>query len=208
MAVDKICVDYLQEQWHELIPLTEPASKIYFNQLLTAYSDPQRFYHTPQHLYHLIRLLHEASIVDPAVYWASFYHDYIYVAGKQDNEAKSAELAKKQMIELHIHPTLIERCCELILLTKNHQLNKDDPDAAAFLDADMAILGADEKVYVDYVEKVRKEYAVIPEFLYNRGRNKFLEVCLNQQRLFTTDWFFNRFETQARKNLAWELTRF
>lgn len=203
--MDKVCVDYLQEQWHQLMPLNNPLSKHYFDQLIAAYSEYHRFYHTTQHLCHLIGLLQQASVHDSAVYWASFYHDYIYIAGRQDNEARSAEIAKAQMLELNIDLAVIDRCCDLIVLTNTHQLNKSDPDAAVFLDADMAILGVNEKAYADYVEKVQKEYSTIPAFLFNRGRKKFVETCLNQNRLFSTDYFFDRFETQARKNLTWEL---
>jgi predicted metal-dependent HD superfamily phosphohydrolase len=206
MAMDKICIDYLQGEWNQLVPPNHPLSKSYWDRLLTAYSEEHRYYHTPEHLYHLIGLLREASVTDPAVYWASFYHDYVYVAGRQDNEAKSAEIAKAQMLELNIDLKVINRCGDLILLTKTHQLNNSDPDAAAFLDADMAILGVNEKTYADYVDRVQKEYSSIPAFLFNRGRKKFVETCLNQNRLFNTDYFFDRFETQARKNLAWELS--
>jgi predicted metal-dependent HD superfamily phosphohydrolase len=211
MAMDKVCLDnlqeqYLQERWHQLIPLSNPLSKHYFDQLIAAYSEEHRYYHTPEHLYHLIGLLREVSVADPAVYWASFYHDYVYIAGRQNNEAKSADIAKEQMLELNIDLKVIDRCCDLILLTKTHQLNECDPDAAAFLDADMAILGVEEKAYADYVERVQKEYSSIPGFLFNRGRRKFIETCLNQNRLFNTNCFFDRFETQARKNLAWELS--
>jgi predicted metal-dependent HD superfamily phosphohydrolase len=206
MAMDKICLDYLQEQWHQLMPLSNPLSKHYFDQLIASYSEAHRFYHTPQHLCHLIGLLREASVTDAAVYWASFYHDYVYVAGKQDNEAKSAEIAKEQMIELNVESKIIDRCCDLILLTKTHQLDGRDSLAAAFLDADMAVLGASTEDYAIYIDNIKKEYTSIPVFLFKRGRKKFVETCLNQNRLFHIDWFFDRFETQARKNLAWELS--
>lgn len=204
--MDKICIEYLRSEWNQLVPLNHPLSKSYWDQLLAAYSEEHRYYHTPEHLYHLIGLLREASVADPAVYWASFYHDYVYIAGRQENEAKSADIAKEQMLELNIDLKVIDRCCDLILMTKTHQLNECDPDAGAFLDADMAILGANEKAYADYVERVQKEYSSIPAFLFNKGRKKFVETCLNQNRLFNTDYFFDRFETQARKNLAWELS--
>jgi predicted metal-dependent HD superfamily phosphohydrolase len=206
MAMDKICIDYLQGEWNQLVPSSHPLSKGYWDQLLAAYSEEHRYYHTPEHLYHLIGLLREASVTDSAVYWASFYHDYVYIAGQQDNEAKSAEIAKAQMLHLNIDSKLVDRCCELILLTKNHQLNETDISAAVFLDADMAILGVDSEDYAVYIDNIKKEYASIPEFLFNRGRKKFVETCLNRNRLFNADWFFNRFETQARKNLAWELS--
>lgn len=204
--MDKVCIGHLQDEWNQLVPLTNPLSKNYWVQLIAAYSEPHRFYHTTQHLRHLIGLLREASVTDVAVYWASFYHDYVYIAGRQDNEAKSADIAKAQMLQLNIDSKLIDRCCELILLTKTHQLNETDVDAAVFLDADMAILAVDSQDYAVYIDNIKKEYASIPEFLFNRGRKKFVEACLNRNRLFNTDWFFNRFETQARKNLAWELS--
>ncbi len=204
--MDKVCIDYLQDEWKKLLPLTNPLSEIYWDQLIAAYSESHRFYHTTQHLCHLIGLLRQASVTDPSVYWASFFHDYVYISGRQDNEAKSAEIAKVQMLEFNIESKIVDRCCGLILLTKTHLLDDQDSAAAAFLDADMAILGAHAEDYAVYVDNIKKEYASIPEFLFNRGRKKFVEACLNRNRLFNTEWFFNRFETQARKNLAWELS--
>jgi predicted metal-dependent HD superfamily phosphohydrolase len=203
--MDKICLGYLSQVWQGLVP-DHPQSNRIFDQVIDSYSGAQRFYHTTQHLCHLIELLQESSVDDPAAYWAAFYHDYIYVAGKPDNEAKSADFANAHLNQLNVNSSIIERCCELILMTKTHQMHQQDKLAACFLDADMAILGVDPESYAVYVANIKKEFSSIPGFLFNQGRKKFITGCLNQQRLYYTDWFFDRFEIQARKNLAWELT--
>lgn len=195
----------LKAEWLALpqLPQSELALT-FFDQLVSAYTSNERFYHGPEHLLVMLSLLREAATTEAAAYWATFYHDYIYLAGRKDNESRSADLAKQQMQELGIDTDLIHQTRLLIEATTAHKplgqewMNK-------FLDADMSILGADFSVYQNYVDSVRKEYQQIPTFLFNAGRKSFVKNCLDSPRIFITDWFFDRFETQARKNLTWEL---
>jgi predicted metal-dependent HD superfamily phosphohydrolase len=204
MEMDRDDISYLQTEWSVLVKSRSQASENYFQQLISSYSAGDRFYHTTKHLVEVLKLLHQYPVSEPAACWAAFYHDYIYKAGSKDNELQSAEVAGSQLKDLGIESEVIIQTQKLIAATAQHQtLEVEWMDA--FLDADMAILGADEKTYQNYVANVRKEYQKIPNILFNMGRKKFLQHCLNTKRLFLTDWFFERFETQARKNLTWEL---
>lgn len=202
--MDRDDINYLQAEWSALIGNRSPISDDYFQQLISRYSRKDRFYHTTKHLVEILKLLHQYPVNQPAAYWAAFYHDYIYLAGNKDNELKSAELAVSQLKEMGVETEIITQVQKLIDATAQHQTLKVEW-MDAFLDADMAILGSDEKTYQAYVANVRKEYQQIPQFLFSMGRKKFLQHCLDTKRLFLTDWFFDRFETRARKNLAWEL---
>ncbi len=205
--MDRNIIDDLKGEWLSLPQLPQSDLALaFFDQLVSAYTGKQRFYHGPEHLLAMLRLLGESKTNQAAVYWATFYHDYIYVAGKKDNESRSADLAKQQMQHLAVDTELIHQTTLLIEATAAHKpLDKDWMNR--FLDADMSILGADPAVYQTYVENVRKEYQQIPTLLFNAGRKSFLKNCLESPRIFITDWFFERFEERARKNLAWELTR-
>lgn len=205
--MDKKIIDALKIEWLSLPQLTQSeTASVFFDQLIAVYTGPERFYHGPEHLLAMLGFLRESSTHEAAVYWATFYHDYIYLAGRKDNESRSADLAKQQMQQLAVDTELIHQTILLIEATAAHKpLDKDWMNR--FLDADMSILGADSAVYQTYVENVRKEYQQIPTLLFNAGRKSFLKNCLDSPRVFITDWFFERFEEQARKNLAWELTR-
>lgn len=205
MEMGRNNIKYLQAEWSVLNANQSADSEKYFNQLITAYSAEGRFYHTTQHLTELLNLLHEYPIVESAAYWAAFYHDYIYVAGNKDNEVLSAKVANTQLEDMRIGSDVIYQTQLLIGATAHHQ-STDIEWMDAFLDADMAILGASKDSYKLYSENVRKEYAKVPGFLFNQGRKKFLQKCLDKKRLFLTDWFYRKFEIQAKENIAWELS--
>jgi predicted metal-dependent HD superfamily phosphohydrolase len=206
MAIEIKIFNALKAEWLGLPHLPQSdLALIFFDQLVSAYTSKQRFYHGPEHLLAILGLLRESGTSEAAAYWATFYHDYIYLAGKKDNESRSADLAKQQMQQLGVDAEVINQTVLLIEATAAHKpLDQDWMNR--FLDADMSILGADSAVYQTYVENVRKEYQQIPRLLFNAGRKSFVKNCLSSPRIFITDWFFDRFETQARKNLAWELT--
>lgn len=170
------------------------------------YSGKKRFYHTLRHLEHLLEQLTavKSGLTDwNAILFTLFYHDVIYNALKSDNEEKSAELAEKRMQQLQVPFELIERCKEQILATKSH-VKSDNPDTNYFTDADLSVLGQDWEVYSAYFNNVRKEYAVYPDLVYNPGRKKVLQHFLAMERIFKTDYFFEKYEEQARENLKKE----
>jgi len=69
----------------------------------------------------------------------------------------------------------------------------------------MAILGAPPDRYRRYCDQVRHEFSALPGPVFRLGRRHFLEQVLAQERIFATEWFWQRFEAQARANLASEL---
>ena len=71
----------------------------------------------------------------------------------------------------------------LIRKTKTHDAGSDT-DAQVLLDADLAILGESESVYRTYAEKIRQEYAWVPEPDYRKGRRRVLENFLSRPRIF------------------------
>ncbi|MFT6908328.1 MAG: putative metal-dependent HD superfamily phosphohydrolase, partial [Oleiphilaceae bacterium] len=73
-----------------------------------------------------------------------------------------------------------------------------------FLDADMAIIGASEDVYERYTDKIKNEFAKVPSSLYQQGRKRFIENTLKAERIYQNDYFFDRYEKQARINLKKE----
>jgi predicted metal-dependent HD superfamily phosphohydrolase len=170
------------------------------------YSTKKRHYHTLTHLHHLLNQLLE--IKDELKNWEAilfslYYHDSIYNALKSDNEEQSALLAEKRMKQIAVPPAMIELCKQQILATKSHVCVADS-DTNYFTDADLAILGQEWKTYSTYFENVRKEYAIYPNLMYNPGRKKVLTHFLTMERIFKTDFFYNKFEKIAKQNLQKE----
>jgi len=175
--------------------------------LRAAYATPPRAYHSFEHVREV-----EAHWRDvearlgwqrPRETWAAvLYHDAIYVAGRADNEAESARLARR---ELAGTPELdLDEVERLILLTAEHgKLTPAgvDRDAALFLDCDMAILGSAPERYARYERAIREEYAAIPDDLFAAGRRRFIERLLAAERIFLSDDFHARLDARARENL-------
>jgi predicted metal-dependent HD superfamily phosphohydrolase len=171
------------------------------------YSSKKRHYHTLQHLDNLLSQLTEVK--SEIQNWETtlftlFYHDIIYNSIKSDNEEKSAGLAEKRMKQISVSNYKIELCKKQILATKSH-IKSIDSDTNYFTDADLSILGQNWETYLLYCKNVRKEYSIYPAIVYNPGRKKVLNHFLSMDRIFKTDFFYNKFETQAKQNLQQEI---
>lgn len=171
------------------------------------YSSKKRHYHTLKHLDNLHSQL--TSVKREIKNWETilftlYYHDIIYSSTKSNNEEKSAELAEKHMKKISVSNETIEQCKKQILATKSHSKSIDS-DTNYFIDADLSVLGQSWETYSLYFKNVRKEYAIYPTFMYNSGRKKVLNDFLSMDRIFKTDFFYKKFETQAKQNLQQEL---
>lgn len=180
-----------------------------WHELLKKYGNRRRHYHNLSHLEHMYQELApvKSNIEDwNTVLFALFYHDAVYNPLRRDNEAESAKLALLQLCDLLPFSERF-KCSFLILATAGHeQIDEfNDSDTDFFLDADLAIFGQAWDTYAAYAKNIRKEYAVYPDFLYNRGRKDALWHFLQREQIFKTQQFFEKYEKQARLNLGTEL---
>jgi predicted metal-dependent HD superfamily phosphohydrolase len=150
---------------------------------------------------------------------ALWLHDLIYDTNSADNEERSAEFASYLLNKLTLPQNITKRVKELILATKHdgresgresgrETIGSGDTSATDFAyvrDIDLSILGAPPNEYKDYIKAVRKEYAQYSEKQFNEGRVRFLRQFLAKDRIYKTEFFFDRFEDRARDNLFREL---
>ncbi len=87
------------------------------------------------------------------------------------------------------------------MATKSHEVGAS-VDAALMVDVDLSILGRDAKRFIEYEEQIRNEYQWVPRLVFASKRAEILNRFLSRQRIFATDWFHNKYEKQARLNLA------
>lgn len=195
-------------------PLTLPTALL--SALEAAYATPPRAYHDFQHVQEVLRHFAEVSVgpgwTQPVeVYLAALYHDAVYEAGRKDNESRSAGLAMAQIAQW-LPETGIDalRVAELIDLTARHgQFSPADfgddgfaLDTRHFLDCDMAILGAKPEVFDAYDRGIEEEYrGHVPGFLFRLNRKRFLKGLLARERIFLSDFFHQRYDAAARRNL-------
>ncbi len=171
------------------------------------YSSKKRYYHSLQHLEHLLLQLIEIKNKLRSwdtVLFSLYYHDIVYNSLKSDNEERSADLAEKRMKQMAVPAEVIAQCKAQILATKSHTQSTDS-DTNYFTDADLSILGQSWEIYIEYCKSVRKEYSIYPDMIYNPGRKKVLRHFLTMERIFKTDFFYSKFEEQAKRNLRQEL---
>jgi predicted metal-dependent HD superfamily phosphohydrolase len=179
-----------------------------FKMIIDNYTHPSRHYHNLDHLRALFFLLESHSPQPPSIIsrLAVWWHDVIYDPLSGDNETNSANLAKIHLSEIGASPGVIDQVCALIMATKSHFTSASFGEDDAFLDADIAILGAPEAIYRRYALSVRAEYSMLPTLLFNQGRLAFLNKALTLPRLFKTDVFEDTYAVTARLNMKNEVT--
>lgn len=178
-------------------------------ELSALYRGPGRHYHGLAHIEAMLALAreHRAELADPeAVEAAIWFHDAIYDSRRSDNEARSAALAAERLSPLASRERLAN-IVAMIEATATHALPDlpDDPakrDTALFLDMDLSILGAPPAAFDSYEKAVRREYAWVDDKAWRSGRAAVLRKFLARPSIFHTDIFRDRYEAQARKNIA------
>ena len=179
-----------------------------FQLLVAAYTQPERHYHNLNHIDRVLTTLDRfsATLENPiSVILAAWFHDFVYNPRSADNELQSAKSARELLINLVESELLLDRIQILILATQGHQVDPLDRDRSIFLDADLAILGADPARYQIYSQAIRLEYSWVPDLAYQTGRIKVLQSFLQRDRLYYTDLLFNELESIARTNLSNEI---
>ncbi len=173
------------------------------DRLLDAWSEPQRRYHTLQHLVDCVaRLEPQLRLArhPGEVEFALWMHDAIYDVKGTDNELKSAQWATREMESLGLPQEAIDRVCQLVMATCHDALPRT-PDEQLLADVDLSILGAPPARFDDYQAQVREEYAWMPGWKFRRKRAEVLAQLLARPNLFSTRFFRETFEVQARLNL-------
>ncbi len=175
-----------------------------FRSLLSAYSEKHRHYHTIEHVADCLRHLDtcSAQIKEPReVELAIWFHDAIYNPLSGKNERKSADWAASFLSINSAADGLADKVHQLIMLTKHDALPHTN-DASILVDIDLAILGADAATYSVFEQAVRKEYQIIPIFLYRKKRAAVLRGFIERPFIYQNEPFKSECEQQARVNLA------
>lgn len=169
--------------------------------LLECYAEPQRAYHTLQHLEECLLILDDAKatglIAQPdLIEMALWFHDAVYDPPGSENEELSAKMALEALGD---HPATQE-VARLILLTKSHRPG-DGPDDAWIIDIDLAIFAQPMERVLEYERQIRAEYAWVSQAAYAEKRAEILTGFLKRGHIYLTAWARERFESQARENL-------
>lgn len=196
-----------RRSWRELGQ--RAADEGLFRCLVDCWSEPHRHYHTLQHLDECLDLFEKvrATAQRPGeIELALWFHDAFYDPKRDDNEERSAQWARDSVLEAGLPAGIADRLHALVLATR-HEAVPEDADAQLLVDVDLAILGSDPARFDESDEQIRLEYAHVPEDKYRAGRRRVLGEFLARPRLYSTDYFYSRYERQARENLSRTLAR-
>ena len=180
--------------------------------LLRSWRRWPRAYHDTTHLaaclHHLdtVQALQPAPLHDAqAVAMALWFHDAIYWPWSPRNEERSAEWARRFLTAQQLPPAWVATVVQHILATRHGPGTPPPGDAAWLVDIDLAILGQNTSTYQAFERHVRREYFFVRRARYVAGRSAVLQSFLDRPCIYATEWFRNRYEAQARRNLVWAL---
>ncbi|MET9847726.1 hypothetical protein ACFZC6_28875 [Streptomyces ossamyceticus] len=207
-------LDPLEDRWLQALlsardGACHPDPLPYAANLIKRWSEPQRKYHTLDHLTAMLDRVDvlEEYAADPAlVRLAAWFHDAVYLPERSTNEERSARLAERALPEAGVPAEKVAEVARLVRLTVTHDPADDDPNGEVLCDADLAILASSPDAYAAYAAAVREEYGFVPDDAFREGRAAVLRHLLTLPRLFRTPYGQREWEERARANLRAELT--
>ena len=168
--------------------------------LLSAYGTG-RGYHDTRHLGEVLDRLDDLGCHDVVVLLAAWFHDAVY-DGHPGDEERSAQWAEQAL-----PPELAGEVARLVRVTETHDPTDDDLAGQLLCDADLAILAAPPERYAEYAADVRREYAHVSDADFAAGRGAILRDLLRRPALFRSRLAHERWDADARANVAAELER-
>jgi predicted metal-dependent HD superfamily phosphohydrolase len=209
ISCKNVRVQDLVEAWHTLVSPYSTSGDVdgTGRSVLARWDEPHRRYHDLTHLRGVLAGVDElasyATDTD-AVRLAAWYHDVVY-EGRSDDEEQSARLAETDLTALGLSPGLVAEVARLVRMTVTHDPTPDDRNGATLSDADLVTLALPRTEYMANGEKIRVEFAHVPEDEFRAGRARIVEALLASPALYRTPLARERWEQAARSNLAAEL---
>lgn len=173
-----------------------------FDELETLYGEPHRRYHTAAHIEHCLRQFDLAAqrMDEPdAVETALWFHDAIYDIPARENELRSAELFAARaggrgsgQFRSNVHG---------LIMATTHLDPPATLDEAFIVDIDLSSFGLPWEEFLDDSRAVRAEVAHVPDAEFYPRQRKFLESLAARPVFCFTEFFRDRHEARARRNI-------
>lgn len=178
-----------------------------FRCLDSLYHYPPRAYHNLDHVAALLHVLddHRSAAASPdGVEFAIWLHDCVYLAGHDDNESLSAEVARAFLAAMGCTGPVADRVHDMILATR-HNGPATHPDARLVADIDLSVLAVPIEQFRENGRRIREEYESVDDAMFSAGRREFLAGMLARSAIYQTAEFQAEFEARARENLKREI---
>lgn len=196
------------------LPITKTSQdevKAQFEFMKQHYGEACRGYHNMDHIaWCLTEIGHFARLgkatrspVDDtilAVEFALWKHDVIYDSKKNDNEARSADIAYTDAMNLGLGAEFAKRVRRIVMATV-HKPGLIEFDEQLIADVDISGMGYSWESFKENGIGIRREYAHVPEKDFNEGRARILESFAQRENLYYLPYFRERYQARARANL-------
>lgn len=173
-----------------------------WNLLSDKYSEPERHYHTKEHILDCLNQLDSAQEHVPdlnAVELAIWFHDVIYDPKASDNEEQSVILFNKVAQSILPEP-VIKKVSDIIIATL-HIDKPEDLDQAFMLDIDLSSIAGNWQRFTKDNSNLRKEVRHLDCKDYCERKIRFFNLLMNKEQIFFTDFFHAACEEKARHNM-------
>ncbi len=186
---------------------TAQASLPLWDILAALYQVPPRSYHSLNHIADCLRVLDECPTPAddrPTLEFALWLHDCIYDSHAKDNEERSAAVAHVFAAALNLTPHRTQHILSLIMATK-HTGQPLSGDHALIVDIDLAGFGLPWPQSAATLRSIREEFHWVPIPDFRASQIRFLTALAQRPAIYHHQWFKDRFEAQARCNIAQQL---
>lgn len=214
---------WLLKRWVELCDRLCPempfeSADAIFAVLQGLYACPRRHYHGLGHVRQCLLALDGlleagrgefASVRPDLARLAVWTHDAIFESQRNDNEQRSAEVAKLICGRFGLSLDATQAVAGMVLATRHRAAGVGvplSPEERLVADADLAVLAGDEASYDAYAAGVRREFAFLDDAEFASGRAGFVQRMLGRERIFQTETGHRLFESRARENLRREMS--
>jgi predicted metal-dependent HD superfamily phosphohydrolase len=172
-------------------------------ELLRCYAEPQRHYHSQQHLGECLAALEplrELAERPAEIELALWFHDAIYDTRRKDNELRSADWAQQAALAAGLATEVAARVHGLVMMTR-HQALPVTVDEQILIDVDLSILGANPQRFAEYERQIEQEYAWVAAADRRSSRRRILLSFLGREAIYSSAPVRARLEQRARRNL-------
>ncbi|MCP4472428.1 MAG: hypothetical protein GY815_17420 [Gammaproteobacteria bacterium] len=172
--------------------------------LLTGYNESHRHYHTLAHIEHCMAMFEQCESLTAfpdALEIAIWMHDVILEPGRRDNEAMSAELYLELSADAHADE-MRQLIARLIVATRHDGNSLEDADSIYMVDIDLSGFALSWDEFLRDSLNLRAENPHLSDADYQLNKTGFQRRLLARPRFFLSDFFFERYEQQARNNLT------
>ncbi|WP_163834015.1 HD domain-containing protein [Spartinivicinus ruber] len=173
-----------------------------FNRIYSYYDSNERYYHSTDHIKFCLEQFDQVSqflTAPDAVEMAIWFHDVIYERGACDNEFQSAMFFKEYVAE-KLKPKFADQVYDLILDT-THKHTPSTLDGQYLADIDLSSMALPWQDFLRDSTNVRAECSHLCDSEFYPKQLAFLESLLKRETFFFTEYFQQRYGTQAQENL-------